>query len=319
MLASFLFFSVLVWLMGFFSMVKDKKERLLITGASGFIGRSLVERLKFQFDIVAVSRQKKYFSNVYSIGVGGITGRTNWACILKGVDVVIHLAALAHKKKNEVNDDVYMDVNVDSAVNLFVQAEKSGVRRFIFMSSISVIGSRTTHTPFNEQSVCNPDGIYARSKFQAEQALLHIAHQSPMELVIVRPPLVFSPEAPGNIAKLCRLLKIFPILPFGLVNNKKSFVSIDNLLEFIESCIVSDAASGQTFVVADDRVLSTKQLVMILAEELDVKVFFIPVPVVLMKFLMYSLGKKFLYNQLFGDLVIDSSKAKKLLAWKASL
>lgn len=295
------------------------KKKVLITGAGGYIGSYLVKHLKDDYDIVAVYRHtpKNNFGAKVSV-IDDISSNTDWSSALKSVDVVVHLAALAHHAlpKTSYYMKLLMEVNVRAVSNLFKQSEKAGVKRFIFISSIGVIGNQTQEEPFDENSECNPIGAYACSKYEAEKLLKKLASESTTELVIVRPPLVFSPSAPGSIAKLSKFLKYCPVLPFGLVNNKKSFVSIDNLVNFIGLCLSSSAAAGQVFVISDDRVWSTKQLIQALADAESKKIYLIPFPVAILRIAFFLMGKKNMSNQLFGNLLVDNRKARCLLRWK---
>lgn len=295
------------------------KEKILITGASGYIGSSLVQHLKDDLDIIPVCRHSsKSNIDTESFVISDISSNTDWSRALKGVSFVVHLAALAHNSLQNTPKtiDYITEVNVNASVNLFRQAEKAGVKRFIFVSSIGVIGNQTQDVPFDEDSECNPIGAYAYSKYQAEKILRKIASHSKTELVIIRPPLVFSPSAPGNIAKLSKIIKYCPILPFGSVNNKKSFVSIENLVNFLELCIFSPDAAGQVFVISDDRVWSTKQLIQALADAEGRKIYLIPISVTILRFLFILMGKRNISNQLFGNLLVNNGKARRLLLWK---
>ncbi|ENM5752260.1 NAD-dependent epimerase/dehydratase family protein, partial [Vibrio mimicus] len=294
-------------------------KKILITGAGGYIGSYLVQNLKDDLDIVAVYRHTpKNNVDTEVFVIDDISSNTDWSSALKNVSLVVHLAALAHESPPNTPEAINLitEVNVNASVNLFRQAEKAGVKRFIFVSSIGVIGNQTKEIPFDEDSECNPIGAYAYSKYQAERFLRKIASHSTTELVIIRPPLVFSPSAPGNIAKLSKFIKYCPVLPFGLVNNKKSFVSIENLVNFLELCIFNPDAAGQVFVIADDKVWSTKQLIQALADAEGRKIYLIPFPVTILRIVFILIGKRSISNQLFGNLLVNNSKARKLLLWK---
>lgn len=298
-------------------------DKILVTGASGFIAQDLIEELKDAHKIVAAHRSfiESSDERVSNFSVGDISGSTNWSNILSGVDIVYHLAAVAHNKWHGSHNlsQLFDQVNVQATVNLFKQAEKAGVKRFIFISSIGVIGNCTETEPFDEKSVCSPSGFYAKSKYEAEQELLKLSQSYKIELVIVRPPLVLSPFAPGNIAKLRKLISRISILPFGGINNKKSFISLNNLIDFLVLVGIHPLAKGNTFVISDDRVMSTSDLILYLSESINKKVILFPFFPVFFKLLFKIIGMKGMFNQLFGDLVIDSSKAKKLLGWKSRI
>lgn len=298
-------------------------NKILVTGASGFIARELIGELKRVHKIVAVHRNniESKDENVLNCSVGDISGNTDWSNVLSGIDTIYHLAAVAHNKASKSCNlgELFETVNVQATVNLFKQAEKAGVRRFIFISSIGVIGNRTDNVPFDESSVCAPSGYYAESKYKAEQELLKLSKSYNIELVIVRPPLVLSPFAPGNIAKLRKLLSRVTIIPLGGIENKKSFILIDNLVDFLKLVGTHPLAKGNIFVISDDRVISTSDLILYLSECMNKKIILLSGFSIVFKLLLKLVGMEAMYNQLFCDLVIDSSKAKKLLGWRPKI
>ncbi|MGF1889742.1 NAD-dependent epimerase/dehydratase family protein [Photobacterium profundum] len=301
-------------------------KSVLVTGGNGFIGQNVVSHLTGKYQVRVSLRNKcakfdripdeKVFETVT---VGELSADTDWTQALSGIDVVIHLAGRAHISRDTATSPIneFRKVNRDASVNLLHQAAKQNVSRFVFVSSIGVNGNVTlSGSPFTESSAPNPIEAYAISKFEAEQRLIEEASKLDIELVIVRPPLVYSPTAPGNLNKLLKLIKFFPILPFGRVHNKKSFISINNLVDFLDVCSFHPLAANECFLIADDEVISTKELTEILGESCNKKVCNLPIPVWIMMNVAKVTGKESLANQLFNDLVIDNTKAEKLLGWQ---
>lgn len=305
-----------------------KKKAVLVTGANGFIGKNLIRHLSFRHHVTASVRSESSIINISDIDadfrpvvVGELSDKTDWSSALSGVEVVVHLAGRAHQTGENPSQslDLYRSVNCDASVNLLRQAAKSGVKRFIFMSSIGVIGNVSGTKPFSEDTECCPVAAYAHSKLEAEIELTKIAEETGIELVIIRPPLVYGDGAPGNFGKLSRLVSKVPILPFGAVHNRKSFISIDNLVDFIGVCITHPRAANELFVIADDDVISTKQLIDCIACSLDKSVIQLPFPVSAFRLFLKVVGKQSLSTQLFDDLEVDTSKAKSLLSWQAKV
>lgn len=306
-------------------MMSLRVKSVLVTGGNGFIGQNVVSHLVGKCQVrVSLRNQNATFERISDdkvfdrVIVGELSAHTDWSKALSDIDVVIHLAGRAHISRDTATSpiDEFRKVNRDASVNLLRQAAKQNVSRFVFVSSIGVNGNTTLPgSPFSEHSVPNPIEAYAISKFEAEQCLIEEASKLDVELVIVRPPLVYSPTAPGNLNKLLKLVKYCPILPFGLVNNQKSFISITNLVDFLDVCSFHPLAANECFLIADDEVVSTKELTEILAASCNKKVCNIPIPVWIMTKVANVTGKKAIANQLFNDLVIDNAKAKKLLGW----
>ncbi|WP_036823638.1 NAD-dependent epimerase/dehydratase family protein [Photobacterium sanctipauli] len=298
-------------------------KTVLVTGANGFIGKSLVGALGRTYKVRAAVRNAEQLNPPLSttaeglVSVGNITKDTDWHEAVEKVDTVIHLAARAHvTSESAVNPlSEFRNVNRDGAVELLCQAAASGVRRFVFVSSIGVNGAVTHGEAFSEDQKVNPISDYAISKYEAEQQLTLEAEKLGIELVIVRPALVYGEAAPGNIERLRGLVTKVPLLPFGMVNNRKSFVSINNLVSLLELCIYHPDAAGQTFLAADNETISTRQLVDALAKAEGVSLIQLPIPVRLMKFVAGLVGKSSLASQLFDDLEISNAKARKRLGW----
>ncbi|MGE8178733.1 NAD-dependent epimerase/dehydratase family protein [Pseudomonas fluorescens] len=292
---------------------------ILVTGAAGFLGRALIGKLdSANIHRVTGSVRKLVAGGVESdrmIEVGDLSKSTDWTKALDGVDVVVHLAARAHILDAGDDQSEFDRVNVKGAVNLAEQALKSGVKRFVFISSIGVNGAYTEDKAFDESSPASPHAIYAESKRRAEELLWKVVQGGSMELVIIRPPLVYAAHAPGNFQRLLKLVESGIPLPFGLTNNKRSMVSLDNLTDFISLCIDHPAAANELFLVADGADVSTKEIVCLLAEGMGQRARLFPVPEFIARVCSSMVGKASLYTQLFRSLVVDSSKARTLLGW----
>jgi len=295
--------------------------KILVTGVTGFIGQSLVDRLAVNQDycIWGTARRAgvKAPKRVSVIPVGDVCSSTNWSRALQDVGVVVHLAARAHVLGDSSLDPLaeFRSINVEGALTLARQALDAGVKRFIFISSIGVNGSYTSDKPFNESSIPAPHADYAISKLEAEQGLRVLLKGSDMELVIIRPPLVYAGHAPGNFARLLKLVACRVPLPFSAVRNTRSMIALENLVEFITLCIEHPAAANELFLVSDGVDVSTTDIICYLAAGMSLKAHLLPVPNFLIRYGASLLGKQAVYTQLCGSLAIDSSKARDLLGW----
>ncbi|MDP1614764.1 MAG: SDR family oxidoreductase, partial [Methylococcales bacterium] len=250
--------------------------KVLVTGASGFVGKSLCAELLNQGHgvVAAVRSIGSVVKNAEIVTVGEIDGATDWTDAFNGADVVIHLAARVHVMKDTALDPLteFRKVNVEGTLNLAQQAVKAGVKRFIFISSIKVNGEATlspsfspvnvrgVSTAFSEVDIPNPQDAYGISKFEAEQGLLLIAQQTGLEVVIIRPPLVYGAGVKANFASMMRAVKRGIPLPLGAIHNKRSFVYVGNLVSFIIKCMDHPAAANEVFLVSDGHDLSTTEL-----------------------------------------------------------
>jgi len=294
--------------------------KILVTGATGFIGSALIRTLlKHGHDVVAIVRCKSDSmpQDVNQIVVDGISAKTDYSVALKNVDVIIHAAARVHVMKDKVVCPLteFRKVNVEGALNLARQAAKAEVKRLIFLSSIGVNGNQTLK-PFTELDEALPHDPYAISKYEAELSLMELRKATGMEVVIIRPPLVFALHAPGNFEKLVRWMQKGVPLPFGAIHNKRSLVALDNLVDFISLCVEHPKAANQTFLISDDEDVSTTQLLRKVGEALGKPARLIPLPEGLMRFVAKLMGKSDVADRLFGSLQVDSSKARDLLGWK---
>lgn len=293
--------------------------KVLLTGASGFLGRGLVAQLRQHkaIDLALALRSHSLDSGLSVHVVGELSAATNWMQVVAGRQVVIHAAARAHIMKNEVADPLaeYRRVNVEGTLNLARQAATAGVTRFVFISSIGVNGNINTR-PFCIDDQPSPAEPYARSKWEAEQGLMALAVETGIEVVIIRPPLVYGLGAPGNFGSLVRWIEKGIPLPLGAIYNKRSLVGIDNLVDLIIRCIDHPAAANQVFLAGDGEDLSTTELLRGVGKAMGKPARLIAVPAGMLQFGATLLGKKAMAQRLLGSLQVDISKTCELLNWK---
>jgi nucleoside-diphosphate-sugar epimerase len=285
--------------------------RVLLTGATGFIGNNLESTNSDLFRCVIRSGEKYSFSNCYLIN--GLTKKTNWDDAFVDCNTVIHLAGLAHS--HSYSEDDYRTVNVDGTLHLASQAAKADVKRFVFVSSIGVNGTKTNQFSFSNTSDVNPHNAYAQSKYDAEVGLKKIAEETGLEVVIVRPTLVYGPNAPGNFGSLTKLVQKFPFLPFGLSDNKRDFIAVQNLADLLLTCANHPNAAGHTFLASDGETVSIKVFTNAIAKGLNKTLIQLPVPISLMRLGARLVGKLSIAEQLLGNLQVDSSNAHEVLGW----
>lgn len=292
---------------------------ILLTGATGFLGSRLATVLHSKSDVklTAAVRRRIELSASHIVEVRSLDGYTDWSTALAGQKVVIHTAARAHNIKTVVADPLteYWRVNVDGTLNLARQAAVVGVQRFVFISSIGVNGNINIR-PISEDDALNPAVLHAQSKLEAEQGLLKIQRETGMELVIIRPPLVYGPDAPGNFGNLVRWVQKGVPLPLGAIYNQRSLVALDNLVDLIITCIDHPAAANQVFMAGDGQDLSTTELLRGVARAMGKPSRLIPVPSSLLMLGARLLGKKAVAQRLFGSLQVDITKARELLGWE---
>lgn len=285
---------------------------MVITGAGGFIGRRLCNQLNQSgCDVVPVGRGGR-------ISVGSIDGNTDWAPVLRRGATIIHLAALAHMPSvgGTYEDSDFLSVNVHGTRRLASEAAKVGVKRLVFVSSIGVLGSNTNgRSAFTIADEPSPVEMYARSKFEAEQVLRDIGAATAMEISIVRPPLVYGPNAPGNFGRLVSLIRRGLPLPLGSVHNRRSLVGLDNLVDLIGLCVMHPAAAGETFLAADSESVSTPELIRTIAYAMKRRAALLPVPVQWLRVAGRALGKSAEVERLVGSLEIDISHTCETLGW----
>ena len=294
--------------------------KVLTTGSTGFVGKSLLSTLDAQQYLISTTRRAHddcdscFDSHV----VSNIDALTNWSAALTGAEAVIHLAARVHIMRDTTRDQLaeFRRVNMDGTLNLARQAAAIGVRRFIFLSTIGVNGNSTPlGTAFSENDAPLPHDPYSVSKYEAEVGLRAISKSTGMETVIIRPTLVHGRKAPGNFGRLTRLVAKGLPLPLASVNNRRSLVGIDNLVNFIVTCLEHPSAANETFLVSDGEDLSTPDLIRRMARAMNRPARLLPVPKSVLMAAAAMLGKRDMAQRLCGSLQVDISKSRALLGW----
>jgi UDP-glucose 4-epimerase len=297
---------------------------ILITGATGFLGKPLIKQLSLEFtksNIFPVLRKNSTLFGEFSpIVVDDVNSTTDWSDKLQGIDCVIHCAARVHVM-NEVDEDpleAFREVNVRGTLQLAQAAAKSGVKRFIFVSSIKVNGESTTgRLPYQSSDTPNPEDPYGISKAEAEEGLKKLAEETGIDVVIIRPPLVYGPGVKANFAAMLKLVSTGLPLPFGCIkNNQRSMVYVENLISLITECINNKNAANQTFLISDDDDLSTKAFVQGLSKALGKSRFMLPVPNTVIFLAGKVLGKAAIIDRLCGSLQVDINHTKNTLNWQ---
>ncbi|EGG93368.1 UDP-glucose 4-epimerase [gamma proteobacterium IMCC1989] len=292
--------------------------KVLVTGYNGFVGKGIVGSLgSVASSVVLLGRHPSGSGAFYFADIG-----CDFDCseALVGVDVVLHCAALTHAYKGEGSGSrPFHAVNVGGTLSLARQAAAAGVKRFVFISSIGVNGAFSCGSAFTEADSVNPYDFYTESKLQAEKGLLELVELTGLEVVIVRPPLVYGPGCPGMFSLLMRVVKSGVPLPLGSLVNKRSMIALDNLVDFILLCVDikrSREAANQVFVISDDFDISIKDLLKKMAKAYGKHQCLVPFPVSLMMFTACLMGQKVKAGKFFSDLNVDCSKAKSLLGWR---
>lgn len=285
-------------------------NKYLITGANGFVGSTLMSKLGNQ--AIGAVRTAESSSLENTKVIGDINSTTNWNACLENVDTVVHLAGIASKNGYSPSD--YDEINHRATLKLAQDAINLGVRRFIFVSTIAVMGLSGS---FDEESETNPQNDYAKSKLDAEQGLRKLLADSDMELVIIRPTLVYGKGATGNFLLLQKLIDRLPVLPFGLSKNKRSFISCDNLTDLIINCATHVDAAGEIFLASEGPAISTKDFTNAIARGIDRSPIQAPFPGTLAKVLFSLVRRPSMYSQLFDDLEVRSTKLKDVIGWTA--
>jgi len=293
---------------------------VLVTGANGFVGIVLCRRLRVDgFQVRGAVRSNKSSSlpeGIESREIADIDAQTDWTEILRGVDTIVHLAARVHVMHDTATDPLaeYLKVNVAGTEQLARAAVEARVKRFIFLSTVKVNGEENVR-PYREIDPPAPLDAYAISKLQAEQKLKKIATASGMELVILRPPLVYGPGVKANFLALIKMVAKGVPLPLASIRNRRSFIYLENLVDVISACCIHPDAGGKVFMVSDGEDVSTPELIRRIALTLKKKTRLFPFPPILLYILGRMVGKRQSVDRLIGSLAVDITKIESELDW----
>jgi len=299
--------------------------KVLISGASGFVGRALTPVLiTAGHTVVATSRHSGAdLPGVVMKKVAGLGPDTDWRAALEGIEAVVHLAARVHIMNDTATDPLLENrrINTQGTIKLAEDAALAGVKRFVFLSTVKVMGEATTGAPFCQSDTPSPQDAYAIAKLEAEQALADISTRTGMQVVIIRPPLVYGPGVGGNFATLLKVCARGWPLPLGAVNNRRSLIYVGNLAHAIAECVENPAATGKTYLVRDGEDISTAELITRISAALDHaglpgrRPQLWPLPPVLLRLAAGLVGKSGAASRLLGDLGVDDGAIRKDLDW----
>ena len=289
--------------------------KILLTGGSGFLGKALLEHSSF-YNVISIGRTcpKNCFDHEFI----ELNSSNDYAKILQNIDVIVHAAGRAHVMKESAKNPrgAYREINTFATLNLAKQAADLGVKRFVFISTIKVLGEKTIGVNrFRHDDDPAPFDDYAISKNEAEIGLKELCSGSNMEFVIIRPPLIYGPGVKGNFASLMSIMSLPLPLPFARIQNKRSLVSLDNIVDLIAKCLEDPRAQNQTFLVSDDNDLSTSELFSLIAEAKGTKINLFKMPEGFLRTLFCILGMRSTYERLYTSMRVDISHTKKQLGW----
>ena len=289
-------------------------NRVLVTGADGFVGQALCPLLENAGWTV---RKATRTARPGRIAVGNIGPDTDWRAALESVTAVVHLAARVHVMADMTHDPLaeYRAVNCAGSANLARQAAQAGVKRLVYVSTIKVNGESSGNLPFRADDMPHPQDPYAHSKWEAEQALHRIAAETGLEVVVLRPPLVYGPGVKANFLRLLDLIERGLPLPFGAVNNRRSLLFLGNLADAIRICLSHPAAAGKTYLLCDGAALSSADLVRSLAVALEKSPKLFPIPPALLRLAGLLTGKNAEVGRLLDSLEVDGSAIEQELDW----
>ena len=290
---------------------------VLVTGANGFVGTAVGREIEGRgWGLRRASRT----ASPGSVAVGDIDGRTDWSAAVEGCDAIVHLAARVHKTGRTEAADIaaFQTTNCSATLKLAEDAAKAGVRRLVFVSTVKVNGEGRA-TPYTERDAPAPVGAYAQSKWAAETGLAEVAARTGLEVVIIRPSLVYGPSVGGNFRSLIKLVLSGVPLPLASVRNLRSLVGVKNLASAICTSVEHRTAAGRTYLVSDQRDLSTPDLIRTIARAANVPARLVPFQVGILQLATSAMGRSQAFQQLAGSLTVDSSAISRDLGWKPTV
>ncbi len=297
-------------------------DHILVSGANGFIGQALCQHLVSKgFYVRGSIRDRSALTNKDKASdyfeTGSLENEIDWTDALHGMDYVIHLAAISEVSKERSTEapELFQHININTTQRLAAQAAQSGVKRFIYISTIKVNGELSQENAFSPSDLPTPQSCYGKSKLEAEQQVTAICEKTGMETIIIRPTIVYGPGAHGNILRLMKLINTGLPIPLGLVQNKRSLVSIENLCDLIVTCLLKEHLTNRVFLAADGEDISSPDLIRLLAGLMGKKAHLWPVPVPLLKLLGILTFRTGEIRRLTGSLQVDASETRKLLDW----
>ena len=289
--------------------------KVLVTGATGFVGHALCDFLNARgHNVVPVVRRAVSLPG--AVVVGNISGTTDWTAALTGCDAAVHLAARVHVMDDTTQNPLalYRQTNTEATLHLARESVKAGVKRFVFISSIKINGEGRD-TPYRETDAPAPEDAYAISKWEAEQGLADIAAQTGLEVVVLRPPLVYGPGVGANFLRLMQNVERGWPLPLGAIRNRRSLLYLGNFTHAIRLCIEHPGAAGQTFLLDDGQAVATPELIRAVADVLHRPAHLLAVPVSLLRLAGRMTGKSAAVSRLTGSLYVDSRAIRAQLGW----
>jgi nucleoside-diphosphate-sugar epimerase len=296
-------------------------QKILISGASGFIGKALCKKmLRKGWEVRGAVRFEKLMHNlpdgVKPVFIGSIGPNTEWGRATSNIDMVVHLAAQVHKIRNDSKDPFseYRCVNVEGTKFLARAAADNGIKRFVYLSTVKVNGEGKT-TSYNEKDKPEPIGPYAVSKWESENVLHAIGYETDLEVVIIRSPLVYGPRVKANFLRLLKVIDRGIPLPLASVNNRRSLIYLENLVDAIITCIKHPKATGQTYLVSDGKDVSTPELIRLISKAMGRKSQLFPLPPIMLKTIGKIASRSAEIDRLIGSLCVETCKIRTMLGW----